>query len=580
MSLTKTSYSMITGAPINVLDYGAVGNGVVDDSAAFQAAVNAAIDTTGEVFVPAGSYLLGISVDIPFTRNSKTCGVKISGVSASSNGTKSQILQQSIEIPAFTVNAINVSMSGLNFTTWAGNVVDANGNPIVAVSATSNSITLSADPWPNQTPVVWAVNTPQIATDGTPYTNCMQFGLRGGWYASSATKNIDGTVTLNNVKGAQGTVNANIPLTVGFPVNFWVSLAHVVTPANFSTGMIYLGVKENHFYDKLWFNQVTSAFTLSALGSGAGPGVGIGNVGFMSNIVCDQATYFIKAIGDLNNLQCVNSQFYGVQGASFYAPFGSISSSTFSNNQVILGKFIQVNNNIVGCTIVGNNFNNLTGYGYSNLLINVAGNIIETVIVGNAFGRSTSICINVTAIDATTFVGNNITSNSEQGGTDPWLYVNTAITNSYFSDNNFAALYSSSNSRVGFVSATPTVSGSTFGGEWVGYQAGTRVIGWLSPTFENSWANVAAGAQLVEYYKDQNGVVHIKGELNSGSTGTVAFTLPAGYRPLGVVRFYGRATTSTGQVPMAVDIATNGQVTISTAVTSWGDFGMVSFPTR
>ena len=38
MSLTKVSYSMITGAPVSVFDYGAVGDGVVDDTAAIVAA--------------------------------------------------------------------------------------------------------------------------------------------------------------------------------------------------------------------------------------------------------------------------------------------------------------------------------------------------------------------------------------------------------------------------------------------------------------------------------------------------------------------------------------------------------------
>lgn len=60
MSLTKVSFSMIDGAVANVLDYGAVGNGVADDSAAIQAAV-----ASGKtVYFPDGNYLVATTVNV------------------------------------------------------------------------------------------------------------------------------------------------------------------------------------------------------------------------------------------------------------------------------------------------------------------------------------------------------------------------------------------------------------------------------------------------------------------------------------------------------------------------------------
>ena len=54
MSLTKVSYSMINGAPANVLDFGAKGDGITDDTDAIQAALNLG----GELFIPKGTYLV------------------------------------------------------------------------------------------------------------------------------------------------------------------------------------------------------------------------------------------------------------------------------------------------------------------------------------------------------------------------------------------------------------------------------------------------------------------------------------------------------------------------------------------
>lgn len=59
MSLTKASYSMIAGAPANVKDFGAVGNGATNDHAAFAAAIASVASTGQSIYVPAGTYIIG-----------------------------------------------------------------------------------------------------------------------------------------------------------------------------------------------------------------------------------------------------------------------------------------------------------------------------------------------------------------------------------------------------------------------------------------------------------------------------------------------------------------------------------------
>jgi hypothetical protein len=60
MSLTKATYSMIDGAPANVLDFGAVGDGVTDDTVAIQNAVASA----KALYFPQGTYLITGTIGI------------------------------------------------------------------------------------------------------------------------------------------------------------------------------------------------------------------------------------------------------------------------------------------------------------------------------------------------------------------------------------------------------------------------------------------------------------------------------------------------------------------------------------
>jgi hypothetical protein len=69
MALTKATYSLINGAPINVLDYGAVGDNSTNDAAAIQAAVNALPASGGVLEFPSGKTFV-IGTPINFTGKS------------------------------------------------------------------------------------------------------------------------------------------------------------------------------------------------------------------------------------------------------------------------------------------------------------------------------------------------------------------------------------------------------------------------------------------------------------------------------------------------------------------------------
>lgn len=77
MSLTKVTYSMIHGAPVNVLDFGADPTGTVSSSAAFQAAIDEAAGCP--VLIPQGNYWFDVGLEYNTTGLGIAQGLKLIG---------------------------------------------------------------------------------------------------------------------------------------------------------------------------------------------------------------------------------------------------------------------------------------------------------------------------------------------------------------------------------------------------------------------------------------------------------------------------------------------------------------------
>lgn len=128
MSLTKASYSMITGAPANVLDFGAVGNGTTDDTAAIQAALAA----SSHVIVPIGLYLISSTVVV-------RAGCKLEFQGGNGNSAQNPTAYF-IKKSTMTTWGITISQAGI---VTGGGLLGQSGNTGGGVWLSSNAAVLT-----------------------------------------------------------------------------------------------------------------------------------------------------------------------------------------------------------------------------------------------------------------------------------------------------------------------------------------------------------------------------------------------------------------------------------------------------
>lgn len=82
--------------------------------------------------------------------------------------------------------------------------------------------------------------------------------------------------------------------------------------------------------------------------------------------------------------------------------------------------------------------------------------------------------------------------------------------------------------------------------------------------FRDGWVHYNVGYQRARYRKKGN-EVFIEGLIRTGTVGTIAFTLPVGFRPAATLRFCSVRSAGIG----IIDIDSSGNLTITAGSSSW-----------
>jgi hypothetical protein len=422
MALTKVSYSMIDGAPVNVLDYGADNSGVADSSTSINAALNACPEY-GTVVFPSGTYIIDATITVP--KNNITldgqgarfvakAATNFEYVVLASSRTNVKVKNLVVDVnQANRVSGQNIRFMGLGFTSCT----DSNFENCTV----SNTLGYSSVPAVGVTLGGVCVRCQIINCNAQNCGTVTQ--IADGFFASGEANLIIGCTAVNCTDTGFAIESSNTSGIVGCIARSCAAAAAITNAVNDDkygnfitdlsgfdttggggvTGLIQIGCPLSTSAGVLYDTLVSNVTLVSvAGGTGVGPAVNLRQTGTpkavrvtLNNIrVKNASTQGILV--DANQVSIRGCDISGTTDACVQFLDGSVSNFV-SGCTFFEGSYGVLTSGNATATVENNLMNSQTSYGVyadGTSTINAMFNIIQTPSVGNA-GKAGGATLNL-----------------------------------------------------------------------------------------------------------------------------------------------------------------------------------------
>lgn len=399
--LTKVSYSMITGAPVNVLDFGAVGDGIANDTSAINTALASAANI--QLYFPPGTYKhTGISCTTATT-------VSIVGEGATlflANGSNTKCVYienaNSFTMTGMTVdgNQANQTITGTRLNgcgvqTQAVLNVTIQNNTIKNVSTGASIVIGSADPFAASTTTETALVSNNVIRNsgfiGAPFT-CD--GIYCQLDNAKISDNIiftgtDFGVALEYSKGSTVCRNTVYATEVGLG---GVGVDSCVFSDNTINSCLFRGI----FFDTA--NQPVTAPWISRRTVISGNVInGVGGSALGGDKMCIQVSYAATDVNFVISNNCTTGGDYGLNlGANNITVTGNVFKDALirgiiSDGNSSINFFNNVSTNAAAPDYINNVFGQIVNLAQSNIQRRIATvTTVASTITGRPFFIKTS----------------------------------------------------------------------------------------------------------------------------------------------------------------------------------------------